>query len=61
MAQSNAYQAIFQTFWNESWFAGGFIWKWYDDDPEQGGPNNNDYTPQNKPVEEIIKAWYKKG
>lgn len=61
IAQSNAYQAIFQTFWNEPWFAGGFIWKWYDDDSEQGGPNNNDYTPQNKPVEEIIKAWYKKG
>ncbi|MGB0403204.1 MAG: glycoside hydrolase family 113, partial [Salibacteraceae bacterium] len=29
-AQVNAYEALFQSFWSEDWFAGGFFWKWFD-------------------------------
>ena len=57
-AQQNAYDALYQTFWNKSWFAGGFLWKWYDDHENAGGINNNDYTPQNKPVQSTIKKVY---
>ena len=59
-AQTNATEALFETFWNEDWFAGGFIWKWFHNHPEVGGVNNSRFTPQNKPVEAIIKNYYSK-
>ncbi len=58
-AQINATQALFDTFWNEDWFAGGFIWKWFYQHNEVGGTDNNMFTPQNKPVEEVIANHYK--
>lgn len=57
-AQTNTTKALFDTFWKEEWFAGGFIWKWYHDHETSGGKNNSRFTPQNKPVEELIKAHY---
>jgi len=57
-AQNNTTKALFQTFWKEEWFAGGFIWKWFHDHKNVGGENNSQYTPQNKPVENIIKAHF---
>lgn len=57
-AQVNAYRAIFETFWDEPWFGGGFLWKWYDRHPERGGSENKRYTPQNKPAEETIRQWF---
>ncbi len=58
LAQQNAYEALFNVFWNKDWFAGGFLWKWYSNDSKIGGIKNSDYTPQNKPSEKIIKKWY---
>jgi len=58
--QNNAYQALFEIFWNEPWFQGGFLWKWYPDQQKKINPENSDYTPQKKPVENIIREWYKK-
>ena len=58
IAQQNAYQALFETFWNKPWFAGGFIWKWHPKYQNAGGLNDNEYTPQNKPVEKLIKEVY---
>lgn len=57
-AQNNATQAFLETFWNEDWVAGGFIWKWFHDNESVGGKNNSMFTPQNKPVEAIIKKIY---
>lgn len=57
-AQENTYEALFQSFWDEKWFAGGFLWKWFPNHAKAGGVANNDYTPQNKPVERIIRKWY---
>lgn len=57
-AQATAYQALFETFWDEPWFAGGFLWKWYDQHERRGGSENNRFTPQNKPAEEVIRKWY---
>lgn len=59
-AQKNAYEALYSTFWNEPWFSGGFIWKWHSDDSRAGGPEHKQYSPQNKPVLEVIKTWYGK-
>ncbi|MBN4070047.1 glycoside hydrolase [Olleya sp. AH-315-F22] len=57
-AQTNATQALFETFWEEDWFAGGFIWKWFHKHEHVGGENNNQFTPQNKPVEAVIKSQF---
>ncbi|SDB65852.1 hypothetical protein SAMN03097699_3154 [Flavobacteriaceae bacterium MAR_2010_188] len=58
-AQNNATQALFNEFWDEEWFAGGFLWKWFHEHEKSGGIENAHYTPQNKPVEQLIKAQYK--
>ncbi len=57
-AQQNAFEALYRRFAGETWFAGGFIWKWHARDERAGGENNNDFTPQHKPVETVIKKWY---
>ncbi|WP_452225051.1 glycoside hydrolase family 113 [Lacinutrix chionoecetis] len=57
-AQNNATQALFNTFWKEDWFAGGFIWKWFHAHDEVGGENDTQFTPQNKPVEDIIRTHF---
>ncbi|NVK52771.1 MAG: glycoside hydrolase [Flavobacteriaceae bacterium] len=59
-AQKNATQAIYNQFWNEKWFAGGFIWKWFHNHKNVGGINNNRFTPQNKPAEKLLKELYGK-
>lgn len=57
--QANATQALFEEFWNEDWFAGGFVWKWYHSHDKVGGEKDNQFTPQNKPVEGVIQSYYK--
>ncbi|MCR8666700.1 glycoside hydrolase TIM-barrel-like domain-containing protein [Aestuariibaculum sp. M13] len=57
-AQLNATQALFETCWDEDWFAGGFLWKWHHKHETSGGNENFMFTPQNKPVEVFIKDWY---
>jgi hypothetical protein len=56
-AQTIALESIFETFWEEPWFAGGFLWKWYDKE-NAGGLKNTDYTIQNKPAEKLVKERY---
>lgn len=56
--QNNAYQAFFEVFWGQPWFAGVFLWQWYPDDAKAGGKANSDFTPQNKPAERTISKWF---
>ncbi|TXD54035.1 MULTISPECIES: glycoside hydrolase family 113 [unclassified Polaribacter] len=58
-AQANGLQAIHNQFWNEEWFAGGFIWKWFHRHDKVGGQNNNRFTPQNKPAEVLLQQLYR--
>jgi len=55
-AQVNAFQAFFETFENETWFAGGFIWKWT---CIQKSRHPQDYSPEDKPASETIKQFFK--
>lgn len=57
-AQTNGLQAIYNQFWNEDWFAGGFVWKWFHRHDRAGGKSNNRFTPQNKPAESLLKKLY---
>lgn len=56
--QRNAYEGFFKAVWKEEWFAGGFLWKWFGYHDVAGGPNDNRFTPQNKPAEEVIREYY---
>ncbi len=58
--QANCYEAFFQTFWEKEWFGGVYFWKWYPDYQEAGGRFDKDFTPQNKPAEEVMRKWYAK-
>ena len=57
--QEVALQALYNEFWNEEWFVGGFIWKWFHKHEKVGGKDNFQFTPQNKPAEEIVRKTYK--
>lgn len=56
--QARCYQAFFETIWNEPWFAGVYWWKW-DTNTRAGGKHNRQFTPQNKPAQQIIASHYK--
>jgi predicted small secreted protein len=60
IAQQNALAVVLANFWKENWFAGGFLWKWYDNHNQVGGIDDSDYTVQNKPAEKILAKFYKK-
>ncbi len=54
-AQANLYEALFQTFWSESWIAGGFSWKWAMHKlPEY----NTTFSVQDKPALVVLRTWY---
>lgn len=57
--QANAKKAIFEEFWNEDWFAGGYVWKWFIHHDKAGGGKDNRFTPQNKPAQLVIRDFYK--
>ncbi len=58
-AQSNTLQALYAEIWNEDWFAGGFLWKWFLEHDRAGGGEDTQFSPQNKPAEKIVRNYYK--
>jgi hypothetical protein len=58
MAQSNALEALYASFCDEEFWAGGFLWKWYPHQGRRSGHRDNDYTPQGKISEKTIAKWY---
>ncbi len=59
-AQEILTKALFEEIWKEEWFAGGFLWKWHIKHEGIGGKDNTMFTPQNKPVEDIVRGFYLK-
>jgi len=59
-AQANAIEALFQTFYQEDWWAGGFIWKWFPKMAGHEGYPEKDYTPQGKMSQTVLKSWFSK-
>jgi len=43
---------------DQPWIDGVFIWTWYSD-AAAGGVGDADYTPQNKPAEQVIRRYWK--
>lgn len=58
LAQSNCYEALFSTFQHQSWWAGGFVWKWFPNMSGHEGYPERDYTPQGKIGEKTLRKWY---
>jgi Glycoside Hydrolase Family 113 len=57
-AQANALHALFETFWEEPYWNGGFLWKWFPEMRGGEGYNERDYTPQGKTGQEILQNWF---
>jgi hypothetical protein len=55
--QADLSQALFESFFNQTWFAGVFWWTW-ETDPLEGGPCDPKATPHDKPAEAVLRAWY---
>ncbi len=60
--QANLYEALFSEVWDEPWLAGFHLWKWYPSRYSSSDKNssgkNIDFTPQNKPAEEVMSKWF---
>ncbi|MFM2395265.1 MAG: hypothetical protein RLZZ546_3248 [Bacteroidota bacterium] len=57
-AQANAFESLYQSIWNQPFFAGGFIWKWFPNGMGHEGYKDKDYDPQNKLAEAVVKKYY---
>lgn len=57
-AQANAYEALFLTFGGESWWAGGYLWKWFPAGMGHEGYPERDYTPQHKAAQRTLQQFY---
>ncbi len=55
--QANCYEAAIQVFKGKTWFSGMYWWDWRTN-PNAGGVNDINYTPQNKPAEATLTALY---
>lgn len=55
--QADAYEATFQSLMDETWYAGGFFWKWYFFQRKRER-YLTDWTPQGKEAEQVIARWY---
>lgn len=53
--QANAYEAFYEAFAGQPWFAGVYWWRW----PAALPPNawNGDYAPTFKPAEAVLQSW----
>ncbi len=59
-AQANAIHALFEIFWEEPYWDGGFLWKWFPNMRGGEGYNERDYTPQGKSGQEVLEKWFLK-
>ncbi len=57
-AQANAFSALFEGVWPQSWFAGGFVWKWFMAE-SHGHHERDQYSPQGKLAGDVLtKNWH---
>jgi len=58
--QANDYSYVYGNLSTQSWFQGTFPWAW-GTDPKAGGPMDNGYTPQGKPLTlAVLSSYYAK-
>lgn len=52
--QRKLYQAFFESWYGRPELGGFIVWEWT---PEEGGPDDRGYTPENKPAEKVLREW----
>lgn len=57
-AQNVLLKGILDTFWDESWFAGGFLWKWFPHFKKYKARHHNRFSIQEKPAQKTIRQYY---
>ena len=57
--QAALYDAFFRTVWEQEWFAGAILWRWYSEEESGGSTQRIGFTPQNKPAKEVIRNWFR--
>ena len=57
-SQVGGYEALYQAFWDQPWFGGGFLWKWRVPERLGDGAEDKSFSPQNKPAEEVVRRVY---
>ncbi len=57
-AQELALKALYEVFWDESNYVGGFLWKWHPNYASAGGSENTMFTVQNKRSEHVVSEFY---
>ncbi len=55
--QSRLYQATFETFWNEPWFAGAYWWQWFSV-PPANPMQDTGFSIRDKPAWDVLKRFY---
>jgi serralysin len=55
--QANCYQALLAVMSQQSWWDGAFFWNWTTNQ-NGGGTSNKDFTPQNKPAQQVAAQFY---
>lgn len=58
LTQAAAYEALFEVFWDEPWFAGAYLWRWQGRHPPPGLLAARAFTPQHKPAQNIMARWF---
>ena len=56
--QADLYSALFDAVWSEPWFSGAILWKWHASTESRQRPT--DFSPQNKPAEELIRERFQR-
>ncbi len=59
LTQAKCYDAFFQIFWHQDWFAGAYWWKWFPEITQESQQVGRGFTPQNKPAQEILNRQYR--
>ncbi|GAA0757000.1 hypothetical protein GCM10009433_12840 [Psychroflexus lacisalsi] len=59
-AQLNLLKGLHQSIWDEDWFAGGFLWKWFPNYNSDSNRHHNRFTTQGKISESYLKSFFKK-
>ncbi len=57
-AQANAIEGLLSTFSQQTWWKGGFLWKWFPNMKGHEGYPDKDYTPQGKIAQDVLKKYY---
>jgi hypothetical protein len=55
--QADAYNSLLSVMSTKPWWDGAFWWNW-DTNPYAGGPADGNFTPQNKPANNVLASYY---